>query len=289
MKALFISNFYPPQDLGGMEQLCREVVTELRERGHRCGVLTSRHGIHGTEQPREEDVTRTLQLQANIDYYRPLDFFVRRQRELASRRALRRALDDFQPDVICIWGMWNLTRWLAYWAEQWMPGRVAYMVASYWLTDPCIHQTYWLQPARSRWASVLLAPVQHLALRVLARERTAVALELAQVACVSEYVRRKLGEADALPHGARVIYNGIDPRPFLSATVGQRSAGEGMRLIYTGSILPHKGVHIAIEALGLLRQRDAVDGLTLTLVGAGHQLRSAAAARRGFRQDSTIR
>lgn len=270
MRILFVTNLYPPHDLGGWEQNCQEVVQHLRGRGHDCHVLTSRHGVEKRDDA-EAGVTRALHLQANIHYYRPLDFFLRRPaQEQANRRALRRALDTFRPDVVFIWGMWNLSHQVAWWAEQWMPGCVAYAVAGYWFMQPNPHESYWQQPARRPVARLLMAPARYLALRALARERRRFPLRLEQVACVSVYVRDKLSRAGVLPHGARMIYNGIEPAPFLKAAAQRKPVAGSLRLVYTGGLVAHKGVHTAIDALGWLKTHGALDGLQLAVVGGGH-------------------
>jgi glycogen synthase len=271
MRIQFISNFYPPHELGGMEQLNWEVATRLQARGHQVSVLTSRNGS-ASDQPEEDHIIRSLYLESDIHYYRPMDFFLKRsRRERLNRQELRKALDTFHPDVVFIWGMWDLSSQLAYWAEQWLPGQVAYAVASYWPMEPNAHEAYWRKPSRRAWVNVLLAPARLWALHTLARERRTYAPALEQVACVSEYVRRQLAMADALPHDARVIYNGIDPEPYLQAGQSRsRSEGDSLHLIYVGGLLPHKGVHTAIEALNALRQSGVSDDLPLTLVGSGH-------------------
>lgn len=270
MRVLFISNLYPPHDLGGWEQNCQEILIHLQEQGHDCHVLTSRHGVDGTVHA-EESVTRALHLQAGIHYYRPLDFFLRRPgQERANHDALRQAIDRFRPDVVFVWGMWNLSHQVAWWAEQWMPGRVAYAVAGYWFMQPDPHENYWRQTSRRSVTRALMAPARQWALRTLAQEKGAYPLQLEHVACVSKYVRNKLDQAGILPHGARVIYNGIDPAPFLQAAA-RRNANDGaLRLIYTGSLVAHKGVHTAIEALGLLHEQGVLDGIYLDVVGGGH-------------------
>lgn len=270
MRILFISNLYPPHDLGGWEQNCQEMVERLRMRGHICHVLTSRRGVDDRELS-EPDVTRALHLQADIHYYRPLDFFLRRPgQERANQAALRAAIDRFRPDVIFIWGMWNLSRQLAWWAEQWLPGRVAYAVAGYWFVDPDPHQSYWQQPARRRLTRTLMAPARQRALRILEAERRTHPLRLEQVACVSEFVRDRMIQAGVLPHGARVIYNGIDPEPFLRAATQHNRHDDLLRLVYTGGLVAHKGVHTAIEALGLLKAQNGLAGIHLDVVGGGH-------------------
>ena len=41
MKILFVTNYYPPYEVGGYEQLCRDVATRLAHRGHTVQILTS--------------------------------------------------------------------------------------------------------------------------------------------------------------------------------------------------------------------------------------------------------
>lgn len=270
MRVLVVSNLYPPHELGGMEIRCKETVDQLIRRGHDCHILTSQYGVEDQAAP-EDAVTRTLHLQAKIDYYRPLDFFLRRPgQERANRRALRRALDAFQPDVVFLWGFWNLSTQVAYWAEQWMPGRVAYAIASYWLIEQSAHDAYWERPALRPWANRLMAPARWIALRILQKERKTHPLVLEHVSCVSDYVRSRLSNAGALPHGGRVIHNGIDPTQFLDAARTKGPGGDGMRLVYCGAMLPNKGVHTAVDALGLLRGRGEAADLSLALVGSGH-------------------
>ncbi len=270
MRVLFVSNLYPPHDLGGWEQNLQEMVVCLQARGHVCHVLTSRHGVRSKPTP-EAYVTRALCLEANIDYYRPFGFWLRRPaQERTNRRVLRRVLDAFEPDIVFVWGMWNLSTQVPYWAEQGLPGHVAYAIAGYWPMEPDVHEAYWRLSARSWWSETLKRLARHVALRTLVRDKREHTLLLEHVACVSEHVRRRLTEAGALPHGARVIYNGIEPEPFVREAQRRRSVDGVFRLVYSGSLVAHKGVHTSIEAMGLLRQRGGAQRISLTVVGGGH-------------------
>ncbi len=269
MRVLFISNLYPPHALGGWEQNCQEIVQRFRARGHICHVLTSCYGV-GNQPLQEDGITRALYLEADLQHYQPLTFFVRRfWQERANRRALRQLLLRFRPDIVFVWGMWNLSTQIAHWAERWLPGRVAYAVADYWPMQPNAHEAYWQRTSSHAWVRALMAPARWWALRLLARERAAYPLMLEQVSCVSHYVRQKLTTAGALPRGARVIYNGVDPQPFCQAASPGSLNEDGLRLVYTGGLVRHKGVRTAVEALGVLKEQKAVDGIRLTLVGAG--------------------
>lgn len=271
MRLLFLSNFYPPHELGGMEQLTAEVAARLRARGHQVAVLTSRAGAESTGFT-EDGVIRSLFLEANIHYYSMRAFFFdRRAQESANAQALRQAMETVRPDVFVVWNMWNLSRRLPYLAEQWLPGRVAYYIASTWPMDADAHTEYWQLPAARKLTEMLKRPLRALALARLRREGYPPRLAFAHTMCVSRYMRDKLVAARAIPASADVLYNGIDPAPFLSAPDARaESQGRPLRLLYFGSLVPIKGVHVAIEALGLLARQGLAERVELTILGRGH-------------------
>jgi glycosyltransferase involved in cell wall biosynthesis len=78
-------------------------------------------------------------------------------------------------------------------------------------------------------------------------------------------------QSGKLPAHAGVLLGGIDPAPFLENRSVTGDAGdERLRLLFVGSLLPHKGVHTAIEALGLLRHWGLSDRVSFTILGGGH-------------------
>jgi glycogen(starch) synthase len=268
MRFLFLSNLYPPSDLGGLEQRCQEIAEDLKQRGHAVQVLTSGSPL-ATDSA--NGVTRSLHLQADMHYYRPADFFLKRPRwEKDNIRELRKLMDLFAPDAILVWGMWNLSWSLPFWAEQWLPGRVAYYIASYWPMEEDTHEQYWQLPANRPLTKLLKYPLRSLALRQVRRKEYRPSLKFEHPICCSQYVRHRLQEAGAFNGGA-VIYPGIDTQPFLSAPA--RNFDEQKRclsLLYFGSLVHHKGVHTAIEAVGLLKQRGLAERIELTVLGGGH-------------------
>jgi glycosyltransferase involved in cell wall biosynthesis len=271
MRLLFVSSHYPPYDLGGLEQWCQEVATRLQERGHTVQILTSRHGIQAGSHP-SNGVLRSLHCQADIYYYRPVDFFLKRAaQERANARELRRVIEWFSPDLAVVWGMWNLSRNVPHWLEQWMPGRVAYYIASYWPIDEDIHEAYWRPPARRSITELIKRPLRHVTLSQLRREGYPPQLRFEHAMCCSRYVRDTLVEAGQLFADAQVLYGGIDPAPFLAKSC-KSSSGEGqpLRLLYFGSLLVHKGVHTAIESIALLKTRGLAEGIELVILGSGH-------------------
>ena len=270
MRILFLTHAYPPYELGGLTLQCQETVERLRTRGHACHVLTSRYGLDDRAQA-DGYITRALHFQAHMEHYHPLDFFLSRpDKERENKRILHETIKRFGPDIVFVWGLWNLSRALPYLAEQWMSaGRVAYAIADYWPMEPDIHEAYWRLPARRPVVECAKALIRPVILRQLERDRRIHPLQFVHVMACSEHVANKLISEGVLPHGARVIYNGIDPQPFLQTYRRDRPSRD-LRLLYFGGLSNPKGVDIAIKALSIIKERDESDELTLTLVGNGH-------------------
>lgn len=273
MRILFVSSQYPPHELGGYEQLCHEVTRELLARGHAVSVLTSRYGVRSAQEARSGNVTRTLHLMTDIHYYKPLDFFFKLPRQEKENLAeLKNAMDVFKPDVVMFWGMFAMSHNLPYWAEQWMPGRVTYYMASYWPTDEDLHLAYWKSPANRRITEAFKRVLRSFALARLKRQGYPPRLKFDHVICCSEYVRDTLVNAGKFPPRASVVYAGADPAPFQRLEQKKKSTktGRATRLLYFGRLVPDKGVHTAIEALGLLVHKGFADQVELTVLGDGH-------------------
>jgi len=272
MRILFLSNMYPPHDIGGYEQWCQEVADALRGRGHAVEILTSHHGIDRPATRRSVDgVARVLHLQSDLDYYRPADFFLRRAaRERANLRYLREAIDRLRPDVAMVWGMWNLSHAVPFWLERLMPGRVAYYISSYWPADADPHSQYWRLPARHALTEQIKRPIRALALSRLRCGSDAPPLLFGHAVCCSQFVRDTLVTAGKLPHSAGVLHGGIDPAPFAPRAPNAGSTARGpLRLVYFGRLIEDKGVHTALEALGLLKQQAGAARVELTVLGSG--------------------
>jgi glycogen(starch) synthase len=111
LRILVISNFYPPYALGGQGQSCHQVVTGLQSKGHQVVVLTSNHGINRTYEDVGE-IHRELYLEMDLVRWRHfINFFLASSiREKHNLQYLRGLIKEFRPDIIFIWGMWNLSR-----------------------------------------------------------------------------------------------------------------------------------------------------------------------------------
>jgi len=142
-----------------------------------------------------------------------------------------------------------------------------YYVCSYWPADPDPDITYWRLPANHAGRKVIKAAVR----KWLESRPASPSLRFEHTLCVSRHVRDALLRAGKVTESAQVAYLGVDPRPFQRAEPESSSGDEcPLRLLYFGRLIPDKGVHTAIEALNLLKERRLADQMELTILGSGH-------------------
>ena len=253
-----------------MSSLCQEVATQFISRGHSVDVLTSTYGA--TAESPEAGIRRRLHLQSDVHYYHPqqvLRYFPDRQ---ANLRSVREALDETQPDVAVVWGMWNLSWSVAAEVEAVMGSRVAYYLANAWPMDPSPHEAYWSGTARSAVGNAFLHILRRPVARALRDEWLPCRLRLENVAICSRATQEQLRKAGIDTDRYQVVYHGIDVTVYRQAAATRQSAPDGspLRVVFVGSLLPQKGVHTIIEALSHLAHAEPVVPVTLDILGAGH-------------------
>ncbi len=253
MKILVVSNLYPPQHVGGYELGCRDVVEQLRARGHIVQVLTSNFRNGKTETPAgETNVERSLQF--NIS---PTDPLHDKRKEM---RLLKNALLCFSPDVVYFWNQSGLCYWLALTAH-WLGFRCAFFLSDASFASWRIGA--WLAGAAQRNAVVRTLFGNTFLVRgwpVMANRTCHFASEfLRQVA-----VRHGITPA---PRQSVVAHWGIEQTPFAGVT---RERWPVRRLLFAGQLIQQKGVHTVVTALGLLAQEKQFAELTFSIAGGGY-------------------
>jgi glycogen synthase len=269
LRILVLSNFYPPHVIGGMEQRCKETVDHLRDRGHQVAVLTTTYGQDASGEIQEQDVYRLLALESDLLAYRPLHFFrFWQQQERQNLAHLRRLLAEITPDLIFIWGMWNLSPALAQCAEDLLPGRVLYSFAQDWPAQADTHAAFWQGSTRRGWRYPIKSLLGKLALQKVRRERGKIALRFEHAICVSAALYQDLIEAGVPLQECRIVYPGIDLNVFQA--IPEQRKTEGLSLLYAGNVAAHKGVHTAVEAMQSIVCQQHRQDIHLTIAGGGH-------------------
>lgn len=109
MRILFVSNLYPPNQVGGYEELCWEVASQFVTRGHEVSVLTSANGGKICEFPRQ-NISQALRLLVGKTVYDNYDgpAFRRETISAQNRHNLIDAVRKTQPDIIFCWNLHGL-------------------------------------------------------------------------------------------------------------------------------------------------------------------------------------
>jgi len=274
MRILFLTNFYPPHSLGGLEQSCQQVAEGLRQRGHQIEILTSRHASHNGSAG-QDGVYRSLYLEMDMGAWsHNLIFFTRRKaREKANLEIFDRHIRKFDPDIIFIWGMWNLPRSLPLLAEAARPGKVIYRFAEYWPTLPSQHELFWQRPGRSRLSRLVKALPLKIARWEMAREIQPPSPKFEHVICVSEATCKTLSGAGVVFPDMRIIRTGIEIDQYSTAVRGS-IPGNGSRvvhLLFAGRLAEDKGADTAIKAMQVLVHEKSYRNIHLNIAGTGRK------------------
>ena len=250
MKILVVTNLYPPDHVGGYELGCQDVVLKLRTRGHEVHVLAGSQGGSGAAG-NSEGVERTLRIEWG--------------RHTASKREECRKLGDavtkHQPDVIYFWNQAGLSYWLALYARWSLRRKTAFFLSDTnfvtWRVAAFLARRASGKGKFARMLNVVFARTILLGGYPIIGGQTC------------HFASRFLKEW-AEKQGIRVAANsiiahwGIEQRLFAAEPRERWPVG---RLLYAGQIIPEKGVHTAISALGLLAQEPGMELLSLDIAG----------------------
>ena len=272
MRVLFLTNFYLIHGSGGEEQSCQQVVEGLKQRGHTTLVLTSMHG-HSNLPVEADGVHRSLYLEMDlVPLWHSIIFFTKRKaREKHNLQVFARVLQQFDPDIIFIWGMWNLPYSLPALAEARYSRKVVYRFATYWPTLPSQHEIYWRTPGRNWYSRLPKRVLGNVALAMLTREAQKAPLAFRHSICVSAATRNVLVEAGVPVSQARIIHTGLDVKLYLNSGAQRLSHHEdqSLSLLYAGRIYPEKGIDTLIEAMIELVNIQGKQYVKLSLAGSG--------------------
>jgi glycogen(starch) synthase len=279
MHILFVSNLYPPNVVGGYEQLCAGVAEALASRGHDITVLTSSFGGKEATYP-GQSVHRSLQLLVGDGIYQPFAGEVaERARINAENIAItKRLILAERPDVIFSWNLFFFDlSLLGALASSGIPLLV--MLTDNWLINmhkPQFVADYFRDHV---FGSLPFPPapphsgfIERLRgwMRLTQAGTQAPGHQLPYAAVFgAEFVRTLHHVAGFRFAREEVIHNGVHQTPRAASLYRDRrypvAAGE-LRLLFAGRLVDLKGVHTAVQALKLINQLQA-DAVRLTIVG----------------------
>lgn len=262
MRLLFLTDFFPPEQVGGFELRCAELAESLRERGHAVHVLSGRRGGRVLREP---GVWRVLHYGNGIAS--PL-----RQglRDAEDARWLARAIESFRPDLVVVFGVFGLSPTLFSTLARFdVP--VVYDEGGYGLIHLWKRHGSWLRfcsemPADGwrAWAKKRVIDMYpRLGAGVLATAKSPGEIDAYFNSDFSLGLTRRagvrMGHTEVIPSGIRLEEFPFHPR--------RPSFPLEVHLFVPGRIHPDKGQVTAVRAVGHL-SRDLVDSrIRMRLIG----------------------
>jgi glycosyltransferase involved in cell wall biosynthesis len=250
LRILFVTNLFPPVAQGGYELWCQEVAHAMHKRGHSVSVLTGRSDENVADRE-PFSVHRVLHPEVSGGALQTIKRLLGNRKHVESENInnLRILLEDTQPDVVFVWGMWNIPRSVPAALETYLPRRVLYYFCDYWPSLPNAYIQRWEAPAKHKGMQVLKGLFGKLFLSKLYQEQPPV-LRFEHPVCVSRAVRDLLVSKGVAVGHARIIYGGTQVEEFSAAASSyERSVARNLKLLFVGRLVADKGVHTAIEAL----------------------------------------
>ncbi len=245
-----VSNIYPPVYVGGYELGCRDSVDALREKGHDVLVLTSRfpEGVNRVEGHVHRKLTMFL---GCPEAWKVI------VREIRNQVIFRSYCRKFNPDVIFFWKIADLSlafieiarglglRCCFYVFDDWI---------ARWRNDRFVEI---INDFGKRWGIAI--PENLLGLKLRMQD---IAIENPMFA--SHFLWQITEESIGPMKNPILLPWGVDREKYLNHP--RENLFPPNRLLYVGQIVPHKGVHVALEAFFLAREQGHPE-LRLTVVG----------------------
>ncbi|WPJ97356.1 glycosyltransferase family 4 protein [Coraliomargarita algicola] len=272
MRILVLTSVYPPLGYSGHDERCRQTVQALVRHGHQIQVLTSNHRLPPMGVVGEKGVFRELRLypSALAESQLGRSYAATYAHERINAEALDYRIRRFAPDVIYVWNMRDLSKSLLFRLQN-KGHRLVYDLHMDWLLPELFNRDPWYcwwfdnLSKRSKFYRGLLRCVGK-ARAVLGRmpigEVHQLRLDGSYVA--SRWLREQLIEAglkqvETLP----IIYPAIDARMI---TPKERYVTR-RRFVWAGRLTEAKGADIAVDAVGILKQRGINVSLDLFAMG----------------------
>lgn len=254
MRILVLSNFYPPYHTSGYALGCQDIVESLKKREHQLKVLTSTYG--STPAHLKDEVHRSLRMNSEDSSKWSAVFL----KERINQTVFKGICKNFEPDVVFIFNLSNISASLALLAQE-LGIPTCYYFANNWFITFEKDPWYKLWPKEKKGFRMLRFLTQRFALL-----QPSASLDTNHSIYSNGYLKKVALQLDRASDNAVVIPWGIDTErfPFLQAKNQKPS-----RLLFVGQIRPHKGLDHAIKALELLNRERRHHSYTLTIAGSG--------------------
>lgn len=265
LKILVISNYYPPDAIGGYEMVCADVVNRLVSRGSTVTVLTkTKTGLPSSRSTHLSVLRKLFHTFPPSDPNRASFRLYLRHiwRDVWNRFLVARFSRSWKPDIVLVFNPSGLGAPLLEWLHSSRcKAPVVHDISDEWLLFAYQQDAWFCLARRDVWflvKRVIRDSIIWFGRFFLPRKPRALALR--QSYFTSDYLKQKFlagGEAEAV--SAPVIHRGI--RFNSTKDNGIRKPGS---ILYASRLCSEKGLHVLLRALSLPLTASEVE---LTVAG----------------------
>ena len=248
---------FPPYYVGGYELACRDVVLGLRRRGHQVTVVTSFYGL--TRPQMGPKVLRVL-WQAEFGSSGIKSWPIQVAYSCINRFILSATVRKIQPQIIVVFSTYSLGALSLDWLHS-QRRPVVHDISDDGLTIAYMRDCWFGRPrhiSRNFPTALVKNIITTLALAILPDQPAP--LDLRDSYFRSSFLRELFLANNYNVSSSPIIYHGIEQVQRLDQ---QRPGG----IIYAGRLEPSKGIHVLLEALGILDKDGRIGGLSISIVG----------------------
>ncbi|GBC99885.1 Putative glycosyltransferase EpsD [bacterium HR17] len=258
MRLLFLIHGYPPDVIGGHEIRCQRTVEGLRQRGHDVLVLTTYRRENGLRK--EGHVWRLLRSKWSEDPQRTAFKWVFVYRH--NVKVYRQVLAEFQPDIICRWGLNWCTAAFVNYVHETAPVPVVVFVGG---GIPAVPDDLWFHfcrtPAKGIVANLLKKALVRLASFWIPTEPKPITYDT--VTFNSRFVRDWCMEREGWQvKRPIVIYGGVEISRYFPRS-SESYHNNPPRFLFAGRIDPEKDPLTCLKAVTKLAQKGLPVKFTL--------------------------
>ena len=246
-----VSNLYPPVTAGGYEVCCELVVDRLRG-SHDVRVLTGDE--HALDAPSQSWIWRRLPLFSAVSGDTLTAAWVTR----SAIREVRRALDDFVPDLVFVWAGSRIPKGAIRVLET-AAVPLVFSIHDHWFDRPYDRDPFTRYLSRGErgpravWSHLTRLCNRLPSLRVELGSKTAAA-----VCWNSEATRRLTSVSPTIePLLTQTIYPATAHEAAFSTL--RREPGTRTTIVFVGRVSPEKGPDVAVRALHVLSRDHGID------------------------------
>lgn len=258
MRVLLVTHSYPPYGVAGVERLSAQTARALTSRGHDVTVFARRPSAAPPHLRVEQHRSESASVLLVSGYSPPGDELVA---QAAIERIFERCFLDVNPDVVLISHLMHHSPLYVFIAHRWnVP--VVLELHDFFFACPRAHleRTNGSQcggpqggVSCARYCYPREKSVERkTALRAHLFRRALV--EADAVLCPSEFVARYFAKSVGVRRSYSILGNGVD----IKAPVPREKLDRTLKLASISVLVPHKGIHVALEALRLANL-DAVE------------------------------